>query len=657
MSRLVAGYRIVEPLGGGGTSLVYRGQPTDGGPDVAVKELRPQFAADPSLRRRFLREAELAQELDHPGIVRILDTGEDAGTPFLVLELIRGETLRRRLDRQGPLPLTIARSTCIQMARALDHAHGRGVLHRDVKPLNIFLLDHQAKLGDFGNARVVSLASVTGASLTWGTPEYVAPEMFMRGRADPRTDLYALGVVLYEMLTGRLPWSRAEVLTRLGGRATGAPRMAPTGAGPGVDSLISDLLAFSPAERPASGEEIVRRLSETEPVAMAPRMTCSSCGTARPDDIPRCLTCGTESLRLVHHPLGRWRVVLQHLDDDAASTAKLLKLVEALARPLNGPLQFLTGNRNLYSAEEQSAGVALPAVLFSDLDEPTAQKVAALFREHGLDVRARKGRLESLPATPNKYQGKILHAVLAGIFVPLVFWRIGAPALVTAPLASLALILIGVDISRSMRQFLGFAGLLQLREQPAAVPIADDLLLQSAQTVNEARAPELRALLADVTTEFYRLTRRAEQLAAHPTVPASEMALLDATLKAAPVLGDRLRRATTHLNALDAALEGSSEGELMQTLARLERSASAPGTDREALAAARRDLEASLERRHATEHERARLSAKLCQMLGRLRDVYRRAGPSLETLEEQETRAVEAASAELDAFLSAAPRA
>jgi serine/threonine-protein kinase len=182
MIRIVGGrYNILETLGGGGTALVHRAAVMGGGDDVAIKELRPQFAADPALRRRFLREAQLARQLDHPGIVRLLDADEDGGVPFMVMELVKGETLRQALDRDGKLAFGYARSLFIDVARALDHAHGRGIIHRDVKPQNIFITEAGAKLGDFGNARVVSLASVTGASLTWGTPEYVAPECSCAG--------------------------------------------------------------------------------------------------------------------------------------------------------------------------------------------------------------------------------------------------------------------------------------------------------------------------------------------------------------------------------------------------------------------------------------------------------------------------------------------
>jgi len=190
----------------------------------------------------------------------------------------------------------------------------------------------------------------------------------------------------------------------------------------------------------------------------------------------------------------------------------------------------------------------------------------------------------------------------------------------------------------------------ELRPQVAAMPAADRFLASAAGTSTQIRAPEVRALLGDVATELYRLARRTEQLAAASSGASREAELLRRTLAEAPVLLDRLRQMAARLDDLDAALEGQTEGELMQALARLERAATAPGADRAALAATRRDVEATLDRRHAAEQERARLSAKLCQLLGHLRVVYRQAH-TMETTADKEARALEAASAELDALL------
>jgi hypothetical protein len=197
----------------------------------------------------------------------------------------------------------------------------------------------------------------------------------------------------------------------------------------------------------------------------------------------------------------------------------------------------------------------------------------------------------------------------------------------------------------------GEAGKLRLRERPEAMPAASRLLVEAKSAAAEVRDADVRALLTDAAAELYRISQRAEMLAARAPGPSSEVDLLRRTVDAAPALLARLRRMAARLDDLDDALKGPTEGELMQTMARLERAGAAPGADRTGLAAARRDLETALERRHDAEQERARLSARLCHLLGRLRLVYR-AAATMHTTPDREARALEAASTELDALLT-----
>jgi serine/threonine protein kinase len=648
-------YTLVETLGGGGTSVVHRAQVAGGLPDVALKQLRPQFAADPTLCRRFLREADLARRLDHPGIVRVLDAGEEGGMPFLVTELMQGETLRARLEREERLAPDEAVPIFTSLARALEHSHQQGVIHRDVKPENIFLTDAGAKLGDFGNARVVSLASVTGASLSWGTPEYVAPEVFMRGRADPRADLYSLGVVFYEMLSGQLPWSRSETLARLTGGSV-SKVAAPSDTSPEIASVLADLLAFSPGDRPASAAETLARLSHPAEVALA-SSTCATCGATRGNDVPRCLSCGHESLRVAHSPEGRWKLVLERLDDDPVAMARLLSLLDPIAERSSGSLQFLTGPRSLYSAEEVTRAIALPAILFSELDAETARSLAALFNGDGVEVRAvegnRIGRSRLAPLKPeNPWRFGVAFMSFCTFVAIAGRASHAAQLLVALSMGSSVLIAVALDRWKKRRLPPAGRGVFLLRDDIASGPVAEALLAGATATVGAVRAPEVRALLSDVVTELYRVTRRAEQLAAKSAGPSSETDLLRRTADAAPALLDGLRRMAARLDDLDAALDGHTEGELMRALARLDRAATVPGADPAALAATRQDVEGTLERRHAAEQERAGLSAKLCQLLGHLRVVYREAA-TMDTAADRDARALEAASAELDALLAA----
>jgi len=201
-------YRLDAEIATGGSATVYRALDTTLERPVAVKVLHTDIAGDGDQLERFRREARAVAQLSHPGIVGVIDAGEDQGHPYIVLEYIQGETLKQHIRRLGPLAPTNALAYAIELTRALDAAHTVGIVHRDVKPQNV-LLDEEggAKVADFGIARAGDDAGLTGAGRVVGTTDYVSPEQALGEEVGPQSDIYSLGVVLYEMLVGAVPFT------------------------------------------------------------------------------------------------------------------------------------------------------------------------------------------------------------------------------------------------------------------------------------------------------------------------------------------------------------------------------------------------------------------------------------------------------------------
>jgi len=203
-------YALGPVLGEGGMARVYRGVDQQLRRPVAVKVLAAPFDRDRSFVERFRREARAAAGLSHPNIVAVFDSGSDDGTHFIVTELVEGETLAERLGRDGPMPPADAVAVAVDIARALAAAHERGLIHRDIKPGNVMVLpDGRVKVVDFGIARAAGSDTLTGTGVVLGSTAYLSPEQAGGQPVDERADLYALGCVLYEMLTGHVPF-RAE---------------------------------------------------------------------------------------------------------------------------------------------------------------------------------------------------------------------------------------------------------------------------------------------------------------------------------------------------------------------------------------------------------------------------------------------------------------
>ncbi|HWT95710.1 MAG TPA: serine/threonine-protein kinase, partial [Solirubrobacteraceae bacterium] len=254
-----AGCRIEGVVGRGGMGVVYRATQLGLGRPVALKLLAGANAADPESRARFQREWQMAAAIDHPNVIPVYAAGEEDGTLYLVLRFVGGTDLHKLLRQDGPLPPARAASIVAQVASALDAAHAAGLVHRDVKPGNVLLEGDHAYLSDFGLTR---LASSAGTQLTqegrWlGTADYASPEQ-LEGRAtDARSDVYALGCVLYAALTGGPPFPRdtvpAVLLAHLG-EPPPKPSVTP-GVPEELDRVVARALAKDPAERyPSAGD-------------------------------------------------------------------------------------------------------------------------------------------------------------------------------------------------------------------------------------------------------------------------------------------------------------------------------------------------------------------------------------------------------------------
>jgi serine/threonine-protein kinase len=260
-------YRIERPLGHGGMASVYLGRDTELERPVAIKLLAENLAGDDEFRRRFVREARLAARLSDPNVVSVYDAGEDDGRPYIVMEHVDGETFADLVARRGRLKPDEARALAAQVASGLAHAHEAGLVHRDIKPQNLILRrDGTVKIADFGIARAAE-TTITQTGTVLGTAAYLAPEQAMGEEVTAAADVYSLGAVLYELLTGRPPFE-FESLADLADRQqrmeiTPVRELAPD-VPPELEDVVMRCLARNPAYRPASAGELARLLSGGE---------------------------------------------------------------------------------------------------------------------------------------------------------------------------------------------------------------------------------------------------------------------------------------------------------------------------------------------------------------------------------------------------------
>jgi hypothetical protein len=352
--RLAGRYRLIEKLGTGGMSVVWRGYDEILGRDVAVKVLSPRLAEDRTFRDRLRQEALAAARLCHPHITGIHDFGEAPiserlTVPYVVMELNDGESVGARLGRQGSLDWREAVTIAAEIASALATAHARGLVHRDITPANVMLTGSGAKIVDFGISAIVGQRDAAADGSLLGTPAYLAPERLGGAVVSPATDVYAVGLLLYRALTGRMPWPAGNTAEALRAHLYADPDPIPEL--PGMPVAVADLclrcLAKLPSARPTSAE-MARALAATvgvrpiiPPLRLGERPAVPAARAVAP--VPTARTRSEGVRRLVRACLGRPASVL--------TTVRLragLRLGSALrlgtVRPLGGGL-FVAGRR------------------------------------------------------------------------------------------------------------------------------------------------------------------------------------------------------------------------------------------------------------------------------------------------------------------------
>ena len=376
-------YLLKEPLGSGGMSCVYKAHDPVLDRDVAVKILPPELGRDETLRQRFQEEARALGRVQHPNLVRIYAVGQEGLTSYYAMELIGGVSLQKAISALGRMSIEEAVAVVLQVCGGLQAVHESGIVHRDVKPSNIMLdASGRAVLMDFGLARREERQTFTAAGGVLGTPEYMSPEQARGDKADLRSDLYSLGVVLFELLGGRPPFYGKDTISILRRHVETPPppleSVAPD-VPQAIRDIISRLLAKSPDERYPHVEELAHELSRFAPAGTTPERTV------------RALL--ARVAQKVSDPTRTFEVETASREGDAAS--------ERVAR--GGRERFRTW---LTAVSAVVAVLALAVTLFAVVHFRNRPDSAAL--APGVEAPAADGRFEVFLTNGNVFEGEFI---------------------------------------------------------------------------------------------------------------------------------------------------------------------------------------------------------------------------------------------------------
>ncbi|MBO0715002.1 MAG: Stk1 family PASTA domain-containing Ser/Thr kinase, partial [Acidimicrobiales bacterium] len=380
-------YEPTRRIARGGMAEVYLAQDLNLSRPVALKVLSPELSLDPSFVDRFRREAQASANLSHPNIVSVYDWGEADHTYFIVMEYVDGPSLSQLIRTDGPLPADRAAGIAAQVAAALDFAHHRGVIHRDVKPGNVLLTDDErVKVTDFGIARAADADdNLTKTGAVMGTATYFSPEQALGQQVDARTDVYSLGVVLYEMVTGRPPFSGdspVSIAYKHVGEAPPSPRSVNPAVPTQLEAVIERAMAKAPANRYSTANELrsdLLRFQQGRPVlAAGPGLPTSPTALVTDGSPTQAMAVASPTL-VAERPVTRPSPVDETERRRSGRTGLYIALLLLLLIALGVVVYFVLSNLGLLSASGSS--FVVPGVVGR-----TQTTATRMLQDRGLDV-------------------------------------------------------------------------------------------------------------------------------------------------------------------------------------------------------------------------------------------------------------------------------
>lgn len=570
--RALDGWTVVDGPWDVGSEERWLLQLADGRRAV-LGRLSPALARDESVRRRWVRDVERLIECAAPSVAPILAVGPRpdprdpaADPPWRLRVEPEGEALVTWLAR-APVPIDELARRGAALADALHAVHLGGAVVRNLHPRDlIWTHDGRVILTDVGLARVDLLSSHTASSLLVSGSAYAAPEQLLRTVVDRRADLYSLGVILWQAATGHLPFGEGPALLRERVELppiTSLRRDAP----PVLDLLLRRLLAEDPNDRLASAAEVawVLRGGAGDGLIVASQTVCQHCNAPLRLGQRLCLSCGRLGVRFAHQPPGtreRWGVELSSLSEDAAALASLREFVESVAQGPVRPDEFVIGDVTLYSEQELVWRKRLPARLFDNLDQSTAEQLVARLRERELDVRVVR------PDRSTQWMVLAVGSIAVTIGVCMILSGLtaaGGAYAIAIGLGTLVTVIAAMQASSAAAER-RIRPLYQLRDAPAALPASDPLVARIAALLDETSAgptpADVRAQLGELALLVQQLVDRRAELSG--LGEAAELAMLTAPIE--PLIGE-LERRVRELARCDRELAELDEATMVRALA------------------------------------------------------------------------------------------